>query len=66
MVIQYYQVHNFTLKTPNHAILESILKKISRSTTFQFNPFSNLAISGSKTGVQRCCDKKCKNPTGLC
>ncbi|KAM7496546.1 hypothetical protein LguiA_020960 [Lonicera macranthoides] len=58
MVTQYYQVHNFQLKTPNHVILESILKKISRSTTFQFNPFSNFAISGSKTGIQSCCNKK--------
>ncbi|KAM7499089.1 hypothetical protein LguiA_023503 [Lonicera macranthoides] len=39
-----------------------MLEKISRATTFQFKPFSNSSISGSKTGIQSCCNKKCENP----
>ena len=65
MVAQYSRGHNFVLTTPNHAILESILEKISRATTFQFNPFSNSAILEFKTSIQTIWNEKGKNPAGL-
>ncbi|KAM7477390.1 hypothetical protein LguiA_025603 [Lonicera macranthoides] len=51
-VAQYSRGHNFVFRTPNNAILESILKKISRVTTFQFKIFSNSSISGFKTSIR--------------